>query len=75
MVPGVDSRLRRCPIAKLGCTKVRNSAKNIPRGYTKDNVQLVTKLANRHKLDLPTEDFIELCYKVARYRLRTCGIV
>jgi hypothetical protein len=35
------------------------------KGYTRDNVQLVTKKVNRHKLDSSDPDFVDLCKMVA----------
>lgn len=37
------------------------------KGYTLDNIQLVHKTINIMKMDLPDQDFINLCHKVSEY--------
>lgn len=37
------------------------------RGYVKGNFQVVGSRINRHRLDLPLTDFLEMCFDVARH--------
>ena len=41
------------------------------KGYTKDNIQIVTKTINLAKRSLSDDDFIQMCLEVSEYRLIT----
>lgn len=40
------------------------------RGYTRDNIQLVTWIINHSRGELSVEEFIEMCTKVAKHQVK-----